>query len=266
MSSGELVLYTADDGSTQIFLRAEDHSVWLTQMQLAELFETTKQNISLHIRNIFAEGELSPEATVKDSLTVQTEGKRQVQRTIQLYNLDLILAVDYHDDAQAVGTFFAEVQNKMLFSVTQRTAAEIIVERCNSGEPNMALTSWGGGRVRKADVTIAKNYLNATEIDQLNRIVVTFLEFAELRGTQRKALRMADWRVYVDNFIQFNERPLLQGAGQVSHERMVQVAHDCYETFDAQRRDVEKQLADALDIEALETVVRLPRKPPRTNK
>lgn len=91
----ELVLYTSDDGRTRLDLRVDGQTVWLTQLEIAELFQTTKQNISLHAKNIFEDGELSPEATVKESLTVQTEGKREVQRTIQLYNLDLILAIGY---------------------------------------------------------------------------------------------------------------------------------------------------------------------------
>ena len=91
----DLVLYTSNDGRTRLDLRIEGRTVWLTQLEIAELFQTTKQNVSLHAKNIFADGELSPEATVKESLTVQSEGKREVQRTILRYNLDLILAIGY---------------------------------------------------------------------------------------------------------------------------------------------------------------------------
>ena len=90
-----LILYTSDDGRSRINLRVDADSVWLSQLEIAELFQTTKQNVSLHARNIFAEGELSPLATVKESLTVQTEGARQVQRKLTSYNLDLILAIGY---------------------------------------------------------------------------------------------------------------------------------------------------------------------------
>ncbi|MFK7909074.1 MAG: virulence RhuM family protein [Akkermansiaceae bacterium] len=90
-----LILYTSDDGKSRLQLRAEGDTVWLTQLEIAELFSATKQNISLHLKNIFEDGELSPDATVKDSLTVQTEGKREVQRKVTLYNLDAILAVAY---------------------------------------------------------------------------------------------------------------------------------------------------------------------------
>lgn len=91
----ELILYTSDDGLTRLDRRVEGENVWLTQLEIAELFQTTKQNVSMHAKNIFEDGELSPEATVKDSLTVRNEGNRQVQRRIQLYNLDLILAIGY---------------------------------------------------------------------------------------------------------------------------------------------------------------------------
>lgn len=321
-SGAELVLYATEDGSARFFLRAENGSVWLTQLELASLFQTTKQNISLHVRNVLAEGELRSEAVVKQDLTTASDGKRY--RT-QLYNLDMILAigyraksprgtqfrqwatthlkeylikgfvldderlkngehwdyfdellqrirdirssekrfyqkvrdifalsVDYADDGQATGVFFAEVQNKMFFAVTGHTAAELIVQRADPTQQNMALTSWKGGRVRKGDVTVAKNYLQADELDQLNRIVGMFLDFAELRAMQRKNLRMADWRAYVDSFMNFNERPLLQGSGRMSHEAMMAIAHERYEQFDAMRRSAEAQEADRLELRELE--------------
>lgn len=327
MSKGELVLYTTEDGSARFFLREHEGTVWLTQMELADLFQTSIPNVNIHIKHVFSEGELLPEATVKEDLIVQNEGKRQIKRAVKLYNLDMILAVgyrvrsprgkqfrqwatvhlkeylvkgfvmddarlkepggwdyfdellqrirdirasekrfyqkvrdlfalsvDYRDDLDAAGLFFAEVQNKMLFAVTQCTAAEIFVERADSDQPNMALTSWKGGRVRKDDVVTAKNYLRAEEIDQLNRIVTMFLDFAELRAQQRSNIRMADWRQNVDNFIQFNERPMLQNAGRVSHERMVQIAHERYAEFDAKRRSGEARQADEDDIKALEQI------------
>lgn len=90
-----LILYTTEDGKSQIQLRADLGTVWLTQLEMAELFDATKQNISLHLKNIFDDGELEAAATVKESLTVQTEGTRQVQRPVTLYNLDAILTVGY---------------------------------------------------------------------------------------------------------------------------------------------------------------------------
>lgn len=322
---GELVIYATEDGAAQFYLRAEGGSVWLTQLELAELFQTTKQNISLHIRNILAEGELSEAATVKEYLTVQTEGSRQIKRPLQFYNLDLILAVgyrvrsprgtqfrqwatqhlreylikgfvldderlknpgawdyfdellqrireirasekrfyqkirdlfalatDYRDNPTAAGLFFADVQNKMLFAVTEHTAAEIIVGRADPTQPNMALQTWSKTRVRKTDVVVAKNYLKADEIEELDRLATMFLDYAEDRAKKREKITMADWRQYVDNFLAFNERPLLKGTGKISHERMVKVVHERYDVFDAQRRKAEALQADAADINELE--------------
>lgn len=330
---GELLLYPTDDGSARFYLRAEHGTVWLSQMELAELFQTSVPNINIHIKNVLAEGELNSEATIKDDLIVRSEGSRQVRRPLKLYSLDMILAVgyrvksprgtqfrqwatthlkeylvkgfvmdderlkdpvgwdyfdellsrireirtsekrfyqkirdvfalsvDYGDDPAAASQFFAIVQNKMLFAITQRTAAEIVMERADASQPNMALTSWKAGRVRKTDVIVAKNYLNAAEVNELNRVTVMFLDYAEDRANKRRDIRMADWRQYVDNFIAFNERSLLKGAGSMSQERMQQVVHERYVEFDAKRRHAEALAADSEDIKELEAVEKRSRK------
>lgn len=120
----------------------------------------------------------------------------------------------------------------------------------------MALTNWKAGRVRKADVIVAKNYLNAEEIHHLNRIVSLFLDFAELRAEKRKDLRIADWRAYVDTFIEFNESPLLRGTGHMRRDPMVKIAHQRYEEFDAKRKGAEAEEADTEDIKELEDAER----------
>lgn len=321
----ELILYTSEDGETQLHLRAESGSVWLTQLETAELFQTTKQNVSLHAKNIFEDGELTPEATVKDSLTVRTEGSRQVQRKITHYNLDLILAIgyrvrsprgvqfrqwasahlkefllkgfvmdderlknpggwDYFDELlerireirasekrfyqkvrdlfalssdyrareRETSIFFAEVQNKLIYAVTGYTAAELVLKRSDPDQPNMALTSWKGSRVRKQDVIIAKNYLTADEMDSLNRLVVIFLEQAELRVKQQKDLTLEFWRNNVDRMLAFNDQPILEGAGSVSRENMEKVAYQRYDDFDQKRKTTEAKLADEDDLKELE--------------
>ena len=323
----ELILYSSDDGQTRIQLRADGDTVWLNQLEIAELFQTSKQNVSLHAKNIFADNELSPEATVKQSLTVQNEGERQVKRKLVLYNLDLILAIgyrvrsprgvqfrqwasanlkeflrkgfvldderlknpggwDYFDELLArireirasekrfyqkvrdlfalssdyralereTALFFAEVQNKLLFATTGQTAAELVVQRADPTQPNMALTAWSGSRVRKQDVIVAKNYLNADEIDTLNRLVVIFLEQAELRVKQRQDLNLAFWRDNVDKMLAFNERPVLESAGSVSREQMEGVAQERYAQFDQQRREAERAQADADDLKEIEQI------------
>lgn len=331
-----LILYTTEDGRSQIRLRAEQQTVWLTQLEMAELFDATKQNISLHLKNIFVDGELDPTATVKESLTVQTEGSREVQRTITLYNLDAILAVgyrvrsprgvqfrrwastvlkeylvkgfvmdderlknpdgrpDYFDEMlerirdirasekrfyqkvrdlfalssdydktdKATQVFFATVQNLLIFAVTQKTAAELITERANPADPHFGLLSWKGEKVRKADIVVAKNYLTEDEIDTLNRLVVIFLETAELRAKQREETRMAFWKENVDQIITSNGFPLLEHAGSVSHEQMEARTEELYHEFDQQRRKQEALAADQqdeADLKALE--IKIKRRP-----
>ncbi len=109
MSTGELILYTGEDGSASIQLRAEDGTVWLTQMGMASLFDTSKQNISLHIKNIQAEGELFEEATVKETLTVQTEGKTRIHRSNLPYNLVMIQAVGYHRETVRLAAILEDI-------------------------------------------------------------------------------------------------------------------------------------------------------------
>ncbi len=325
MTSGELILYTAEDGSVAVQLRAEGGTVWLTQLEMATLFDTSKQNISLHIKNILAEGELSP-AVVKEYLTTASDGKNYKTKT---YNLDMILAVgyrvrsprgtqfrqwatthlreylvkgfvlddarlkepggwdyfdellarirdirasekrfyqkirdiyatavDYDSQSEAAQLFFKKVQNKMLWAVTGRTAAEIVAERSDPALPNMGLTTWQGGRVRKQDVTIAKNYLSREEIEALDRIVVMYLDYAEDQARRRKTMTMRDWEDKLDAFLQFNERDVLTHAGKLRADVAEKLALERYERFDAARREAERLAADAEDMAVLEQVER----------
>ncbi len=322
---GEMIVYRTDDGQAEVQLQTLDGSVWLNQAEMAELFDTTKQNVSLHIKNILKDGELPEAATVKESLTVQNEGRRRVQRKTYLYNLHMILAVgyrvrsprgtqfrqwatahlaeylvkgfvmnderlknpggwdyfdellarireirasekrfyqkvrdlfalsdDYRSDDRVAQLFFAETQNKLLFAVTGQTAAEIVVSRADADAPNMALTSWSGSRVRKHDVVVAKNYLSADEVDTLNRLVVIFLEQAELRVKERKQLTLDYWRQNVDRLLAFNERAVLTHAGSVSREAMERIARERFDRFDENRRIAEARQTDAEEIAELE--------------
>lgn len=324
MSQGELILYRSDDGQAEIQLRVQGDSVWLIQAEMAELFDTTKQNVSLHIRNIMKEQELSEKAVVKESLTTAADGKNY---RVKWYSLPMILAVgyrvrsprgtqfrqwatahleeylvkgfvmdderlkepggwdyfdellarirdirasekrfyqkvrdlfalssDYQPDDRDAQLFFAEVQNKLLYAVTSHTAAEIVVERADADSPNMALTNWKGQRVRKHDVTIAKNYLSADEVDILNRLVVIFLEQAELRAKERKDLTLDYWRNNVDRLLAFNERKVLERAGSISADQARRVALERYQKFDAQQRRDEARDADAEDLRELEAL------------
>jgi len=257
---GEVIVYQTEDGRNRILVRLEGKTVWLSQIALANLFETTKQNISLHIRNIFEESELEEDSVVKKYLTTAADGKRY---SVKYYNLDMILAVGYRvrsprgvqfrqwaterlreylvkgftlDDERLKGrdqltdyfdellarireiraseariyqrireifalasdyregesesqVFFAAMQNKMHYAATGMTAAEIIRKRADSDKANMGLTSWSGSRMLKRDVATAKNYLDAREIDTLNRIVAMFLDQAEFRVQRRQDIR-----------------------------------------------------------------------------
>jgi hypothetical protein len=274
---------------------------------MAELFHATKQNISLHLKNIFNEGELAENRVVKEYLTTAADGKNY--RT-KFYNLEAIiavgyrvrsprgtqfrrwaterlneylvkgftmdderlkavrnigsdyfdellerirdirssekrfyqkirdiykLAVDYDPKAQETQEFFSIVQNKLHFAIAGKTAAELIAERADATKPNMGLTSWKGGKVRKGDVTIAKNYLNAAEIEGLNRIVTMYLDYAEDQAKRHRQVFMRDWREKLDAFLQFNERDILQQFEKVSKAVADQLALEQYEIFHQNR-------------------------------
>lgn len=157
---------------------------------------------------------------------IRASEKRFYQKVRDLF----ALSSAYQANEQSAQLFFAEVQNKLLYAVTQHTAAEIIRDRADENAPNMGLTTWEGSRVRKADVIVAKNYLNADEVDTLNRLVVIFLEQAELRVKDRQPLTLDYWRQNVDRLLTFNDKPILQGSGKLSNESAKQIAHERYDS------------------------------------
>jgi len=315
-NNSDLVIYTSDDGNVTVEVRIEDENVWLTQQLMAELFQTTQQNISLHILNILEEGELLREATHKEYLSVRREGNRDIRRKLDFYNLDMIiavgyrvksaigtkfrtwatqrlreflvkgfimddarlkegrnigsdyfdellerirdirasekrfyqkirdiykLAVDYDSGAEETKLFFQIVQNKLHFAISGKTAAELIAERADATKPNMGLTSFQGAKVRKADVTIAKNYLNSEEIDALNRIVNMYLDYAEDQAKRHRKIYMTDWRSKLDAFLQFYERDILSNAGRIAKEVADRLAEEQYDIFHHHRLKVEAE-------------------------
>ncbi|WP_419739826.1 virulence RhuM family protein [Ruegeria sp.] len=156
------------------------------------------------------------------------------------------LAADYRSDAKDSATFFKIMQNKLHFAVTGKTAAELIHSRANRKQPAMGLTTYKGADVRKADVVIAKNYLNHQEISDLNRIVTMWLDYAEDQSARRKQIFMGDWEEKLNSFLSFNDRDLLPDAGKVSHraaKRHAEVEYDAYAT--ERRRLKEAQGLDA---------------------
>lgn len=332
MTQGEMIIYTTDDGKAKITLRGMDGTVWLTQAQMAELFDTSTQNITQHIKNILDDDETDLSATCKDYLQVQNEGTRQVQRTLKLYSLEMILAVgmrvrsargtqfrkwangvlreylvkgfaldddrlkgaekadyfdellerirdirasekrfyqkvrdlfalsyDYRGKEEETATFFATVQNKLLYAVTNHTAAELVIARADADQPNMNLQSFSGSVVRKTDIYVAKNYLNKDEIDSLNRLTVMFLDYAENRAKQRKTVTLNDWKENVDKFITFNEYPVLTGAGHIGADEMKRLVANEYAKFDARRKEIARREADEQDERELQAVENLER-------
>ncbi len=317
-----ILIYQTEDGKASVSLMAKDGSIWMNQNQLAELFDTSVANISMHITNILKEKELTDNSVIKDYLTTAADGKNY---NVTFYALEMILAIgfrvrskrgtqfrqwanrnlkqymikgfvmdderlkspdgrpDYFDELlarirdirasekrfyqkvrdllalssdydatdKATQMFFAETQNKLLYAITGHTAAEIIMQRADASAPNMNLTAWKGSVVRKADITTAKNYLNADEIDSLNRLTVIFLETAELRVKERKDLTTQYWRENVDKLLTFNDKPILSTTGRISHAQMEQQVGEVYAQFDARRKAEQAIAADEQDLKEL---------------
>lgn len=181
---------------------------------------------------------------------IRASEKRFYQKVRDLF----ALSSDYDGSDKATQMFYAETQNKILFAITGKTAAEIVVSRANPNLPNMALTSWKGKVVRKQDIYIAKNYLTEDEIDNLNRFVTVFLETAELRAKNRQDITMAFWRENIDKIILLNDKTILQGKGKVSNEQMEQKVNTLFASFDAIRKMQEAKQADLQDLEELKAL------------
>ncbi|WP_302529643.1 RhuM family protein [Phascolarctobacterium succinatutens] len=179
---------------------------------------------------------------------IRASEKRFYQKLRDLF----ALSSDYKVTERATQLFFADTQNKLLFGVTKKTAAEIIATRANADAQNMALTSWSGSIVRKADVIVAKNYLTSGEIDVLNRLVTIFLESAELHVKMRKDLTLDFWRASVDKLLLDHGVPLLQSHGKITMEQAQIHARKVYEEFDARRKAFDAAQADAIDLLVLE--------------
>ena len=320
-----IIIYNTIDGKVNVALYAKDGSIWMNQNQIAELFDTSKQNIGQHISNILEEVELDKNSVIKDYLTTATDGK---QYNVTFYALDMILSIGFRvrskrgtqfriwanqnlkeymikgfvmDDERLKNTdgrpdyfdellerirdirasekrfyqklrdlfalssdydktnqnFFAETQNKLLYAVTGKTAAEIIMERANPNKPNMNLTTWEGSIVRKKDIFISKNYLTQDEIDTLNRLVVIFLESAELRAKNREDLTMSFWRENVDKIIAFQDKKILTHAGSVSKISMEKHISEMYDNYDKKRKEYEALQADKNDEEVKDNIEEL---------
>ena len=181
---------------------------------------------------------------------IRASEKRFYQKVRDLF----ALSADYDKSDRATQQFFATVQNELLFAVTQQTAAELVTARANADDPNFGLLVWKGDKVRKTDILIAKNYLTEDEIDTLNRLVVIFLETAELRAKNRKETRMSFWKENIDQIITSNGFPLLEGSGRISHEQMEAATAARYLDFDGRRKNQEALAADQADESELKSL------------
>ena len=299
----EMLIYQNENGQTELEVKLQDETLWLSQKQMAELFDVTKQNISLHIQNIFEEEELLTDATVKHFLTVQQEGNRKIKREIEHYSLDMIISVgyrvksktatrfrqwatkqlkeyiikgflmdderlkeaknsyfdellgrirdirssekvfwrkvldiyatsiDYSPNDEISQEFFKTIQNKMHYAAHGKTAAEILHERVDSTKVNIGMTNFSGTKPSKKEVSIAKNYLTNDELDTLNRLVTSYLEFAELQAKRRKPMKMSDWVEKLDDFLKLSDFEVLQHKGKISHKQALEKANNAYEKY-----------------------------------
>lgn len=320
---GELLFYTSKDGKVKMEIHVENETIWMSQQMMAELFQTTKQNISLHIANITQCGELQETGTVKENLTVRKEGNRTVQRKVVFYNLDWIisvgyrvnsvrgtqfriwatqqlselmrkgfvldkerlknppikgatalpdhfddlleqirdiraserrmylrireifaLAADYEPNNKQTNAFFSTIQNKLHYAIHGHTAAELIMLRADSSQPNMGLTSWQRDRVLATDVITAKNYLHEEEIEVFNRLTSMCLDFVEDRAKQRKLVFMNEWEEAIDSLLKLTGREVLQGKGSRSMTNAREHAQEQYRLFSERRREAAEQLAE----------------------
>jgi hypothetical protein len=340
--TGEIVLYQTEDGRTRVECRFVDETLWLSQALIAELFQVTVATVNEHLKNIFEEGEVRPDPTIRKFRIVRREGPRDVEREIEHYNLDAILAVgyrvrsergtqfrrwaterlseylvkgftmddqrlkdppvegsgvpdyfdellerirdirasekrmylrvreiftlagDYDPGRRETTEFFQIIQNRLHFAATGKTAPELIAGRADHSKPNMGLTAWKGEVVRKADVTVAKNYLSQEEIGELNRIVTMWLDFAEDQARRRKQVFLKDWEIKLNDFLRFNERAVLGDKGSVSKTTADARAEAEYEEFAARRRALLEAEGEREQSRSLEDAARkLPERPKR---
>ena len=310
-SAAEYLTFVASTGESDASfeMRYEDENIWLTQKMMAALYDVDVRTVNEHIKKIYADGELTEQATIRKFRIVQTEGVRQVNREVTHYNLQLIIAVgfkvnnqravqfrkwagqivkdhtiqgwtmdverlkkghmftdeyferqlqqireirlserkfyqkvtdlyatafDYDKNAKTTRLFFQTVQNKMHYAVHRHTAAELIVERADANKEHMGLTTWENapdGKILKADVTIAKNYLSKEEMNYLERIVSLYLDYAELQAERKIPMSMGDWAKRLDGFLEFNGNELLTGPGKISAEQAKLHAETEYEKY-----------------------------------
>lgn len=314
VEENKIILYQDDNEITRVSVRFAEEDLWLTQNQLAEIYCTTRENITIHVNNIYNDCELIADATSKNFLLVRQEGNRQVKRNIAHYNLDMIIALgyriqsqvatrfrrwatqrlheyiqkgfamdderlkqggnryfrellqrirdirssernfyqqvtdiyatatDYDPRSEMTKNFFATVQNKLHYAVHENTAAEVIYNRVDNEKPFVGMTNFKGDYVTKDDVKIAKNYLSEIELQRLNLLVSSFLDFAEFQALEMNPMTMKDWIEALDNQIIAHKRKVLLGKGTVSHKQAIEKAEKEFEIY--RKREIELMESD----------------------
>lgn len=323
MNESNILLYETDEGQINVDVILKDETIWLTQKSMAELFECSTDNIGLHLKNIYNDKELDIDLTAEKFSVVRKEGKRNVKRELEFYNLDAIIAVgyrvnskkatkfriwatkilkeymikgfvidvekmkngpkfgkDYYDEllqtikeirlserrqyqkitdvfeatsidynkaSEEAYTFFKIVQNKLHYAITGKTAAELIYERVDSEKIHMGLTNWKNspdGKIMKYDIGIAKNYLNEEELKKLERLTISFLDYAEDMAEEHRFMTMNDWINITDKLLKFRDKKVLSHSGKVSHKKAVERADLEYEKF---RIKQDKEYVSSMD-------------------
>lgn len=310
LETNDILLYATPSGQIKVEVIFQEETFWLSQKKMAELFGVESHTITYHLKEIYQSQELESDSTTRKFRVVQKEGNRDVNREIDFYNLDTIIAVgyrvnsqqatqfriwatqtlkefiikgfvldderlkqgerfgkdyfeellerireiraserrfyqkitdiyaqcsiDYDANAEQTRTFYQTVQNKLEWAITGQTAAELIKSRADADKPNMGLQTWKNapdGKILKSDVTVAKNYLVEPEINELEKIVVMYLDYAELQATRHIQMKMNDWITKLDAFLTFNEYGVLQNAGKVRRNVADELATQQYEKF-----------------------------------
>ena len=310
MKESNILLYETEEGNVNVDVILKDETIWLTQKSMAEVFDCGSDNVSLHLKNIFEDNELNKNSTTEKISVVRKEGNRNVNRELEFYNLDAIIAVgyrvnskkatkfriwatkilkdymikgfvidtekmkngpkfgkdyydellqtikeirlserrqyqkitdlfeatsiDYNKDSDEAYTFFKIVQNKLHYAITGKTAAELIYERVDSEKTHMGLTTWKNspdGKIMKYDISIAKNYLNEEELKKLERLTISFLDYAEDMAEEHQVMTMNDWIKETDELLKFRNKNVLSDSGKVSHKKALEKAENEYEKF-----------------------------------
>ena len=310
MQESNVLLYETEEGNVNVDVILKNETIWLTQKSMSEVFDCSSDNVSLHLKNIFEDNELDKNSTTEKISVVRKEGNRNVNRELEFYNLDAIIAVgyrvnskkatkfriwatkilkdymikgfvidtekmkngpkfgkdyydellqtikeirlserrqyqkitdlfeatsiDYNKESDEAYTFFKIVQNKLHYAITGKTAAELIYERVDSEKIHMGLTTWKNspdGKIMKYDISIAKNYLNEEELKKLERLTISFLDYAEDMAEEHQVMTMNDWIKETDELLKFRNKNVLSDSGKVSHKKALEKAENEYEKF-----------------------------------